>query len=122
MKQGNWVKIDKGAVKTLGNLDRPYSVVEALLSHTVDVDCGNEWTINGYSKMWKWSRGKVRRFINSLRTHSGHIADRKGTQSGHPVHLISKAPQLVADTKRTHSGHIADNKRVWCWLKRLLNI
>jgi len=110
-KSDNWIKIDKGAVKTLGNLDRPYSVVEALVSHSVDVDCGKEWTINGYAKMWNWSRGKVRRFVKSLRTHSGHIADRKGTQSGHPVHLIEKGLQSEADKKRTHSGHIADSKR-----------
>lgn len=110
-KAGNWVPIDKGAIKTLGNIGRPYSVVEALFSHTVDVDCGKPWTINGYAKMWDWSRGKVRRFVNSLRTHSGHIADRKGTQSGHPVHLIDGSLWGEADTKRTHSGHIADSKR-----------
>ena len=109
-KSGNWVPIDKGAVKTLGNIGRAYSVVEALFSHTIDVDCGNPWTINGYAKMWDWSRGKVRRFLNSLRTDSGHLADRKGTQSGHPVHLIDKGLWGEADTKRTQSGHKADSK------------
>ena len=95
----------------MGNIGRPYSVVEALFSHSVDIDCGKPWTINGYAKVWDWSRGKVRRFLNSLRTHSGHIADRKGTQSGHPVHLIDGSLWGEADKKRTHSGHIADSKR-----------
>jgi hypothetical protein len=110
-KAGGWIPIDKNIVKTLGNIDRPYSIVEAMVCHTADVDCGKEWTINGYAKLWDWSRGKVRRFVNSMRTHSGHIADRKGTQSGHPIHFIDKGLWDEADRKRTHSGHIADNKR-----------
>lgn len=110
-KAGNWVPIDKGLVRTLTKLDRPYSEVEAMFSHTVDVDCGKPWTIKGYAKLWQWSRGKVRRFIENMRTQSGHIADRKGTQSGHPVHFIDKGLWDEADTKRTHSGHLADTKR-----------
>jgi hypothetical protein len=110
-KPGGWVPIDKGLVKTLTKIDRPYSEVEAMFSHTVDVDCGKPWTIKGYAKLWNWSRGKVRRFIENMRTQSGHLADRKGTQSGHPVHFIDQGLWGEADIKRTQSGHLADTKQ-----------
>lgn len=111
INSGNWVAIDKSIVRTLSNLKRPYSTAEALISHSVDVNCGKQWTVAGYAKMWQWSRGKVKRFVSELRTHSGHIADRKGTQSGHPIHLKTEALQGEADTKQTHTGHIPDTKQ-----------
>ena len=109
-KAGGWVPLDKNLVKTLPH-DRPYSIVEAVFSHTVDLDCGRNWSVNGYSQMWGWSRNKVRKLVSELRTGRGHEADRKGTGKGHAIHYIDKGLWDEEDTKRTGRGQEEDRKR-----------
>lgn len=111
MSKGNgWVPLDKTLIRLLAKLNRPYSTIEAMLSFTVDVDCGNPWTIKGYAKLWQWSRNKVRKLVNECRTQEGHKADTRGTQEGHPIHFIDKGLWGEEDTKRTGKGHIEDTK------------
>lgn len=109
MENGNWIPLDKNLVGTLPH-NRAYSYIEAMFSYTVDQDNSKAGTINGYAKQWGWSRNKVRKFINELRTVKGHIADRKGTGRGHHIRFINNNLQVVKDMKGTYSGQEADRK------------
>ena len=108
MDKGNWVPLDKGLIRTLGNIGRPYSYVEAMFCHQYNVDCGNEFSINGYAKLWKWDRKKVRNFLGSIGTGKGHEADRKGTGRGQVVRFVFKGLQAEADRKGTGRGQEGD--------------
>ena len=110
MKNGNWIGLDKNIVKLLPH-GRAYTIIEALISFTIDIDNRSEWTINGYSKQWGWSRNKVRKFANELRTGKGHLADRKGTGSGHLITLKLNNLHEERDRKRTGKGQEEDRKR-----------
>jgi hypothetical protein len=110
MKNGNWIGLDKNIVKLLPH-GRAYTIIEALVSFTIDIDNKRDWTINGYAKQWGWSRNKVRKFANELRTGKGHLADRKGTGSGHLITLKINNLHEVKDTKRTGKGQVEDRKR-----------
>ena len=110
MKNGNWIGLDKNIVKLLPH-GRAYTIIEALISFTIDIDNKREWTINGYAKQWGWSRNKVRKFANELGTGKGHLADRKGTGSGHLITLKLNNLHEVEDRKRTGRGQVEDRKR-----------
>lgn len=110
MKNGNWIPLDKALIKTLPK-NRAYSYIEAMFSYTVDQDNGNDGSINGYAVLWGWSRNKVRKFIQELRTVEGHIADRKGTSKGHPIRFINNNLQIVKDSKGTGRGQVEDSKK-----------
>ncbi len=110
MKNGNWIGLDKNIVKLLPH-GRAYTIIEALVSFTIDIDNKRDWTINGYAKQWGWSRNKVRKFTDELRTDRGHIADRRGTSEGHLILLKLNNLHEVKDKRRTGNGQIEDNKR-----------
>lgn len=110
MKNGNWIGLDKNIVKLLPH-GRAYTIIEALISFTIDIDNKRDWTINGYAKQWTWSRNKVRKFTSELRTGKGHLADRKGTGSGHLITLKLNNLHEVEDRKRTGKGQEEDRKR-----------
>jgi len=65
MQRGGWVPISKALSRTLPT-DRPYSDIEAAFSLQLDFDSGTEVTLSGYSSLWRWSKSKVRRFLNDL--------------------------------------------------------
>jgi hypothetical protein len=65
MKSGGWIPISKGCVKYLPK-DRAYTELEAMLCIQMDYDAGNKATIAGYADLWRWSRGKVYRFIKKV--------------------------------------------------------
>lgn len=65
MQIGNWVPIDKRMKKFLPKT-RKYTELEAAFSLTIDYDNQNEVTISGYSKLWGWSRTKVKTFFDQL--------------------------------------------------------
>jgi hypothetical protein len=46
--------------------DRPFTRLEAMFSLTLDYDQGNEVTVLGYAELWRWSRGKVERFLAEI--------------------------------------------------------
>lgn len=75
MKNGNWIPIDK-KIKFWLPKTRTFTEIEALISHTLDVNDNISYSINGYSALWGWSRCKVRNFINHLRHPDGHHLDR----------------------------------------------
>lgn len=83
MKRGNWVAIDKRFVNLLPKDNRPYTLLEAMLSYSVDRDNKHKGTINGYASMWSWSRDKVRRFISAIETGDDYQTDKKtGKKTG----------------------------------------
>lgn len=110
MKDGNWTGIDKALINLMPK-NRPYSIPEAMISLSVDLDNGKEPTINGYAKLWGWSRNKVRKFVSELRTGKGHLADSKGTYKGHLITLRIKGFRDVEDNKGTVKGQSEDSKR-----------
>lgn len=99
--------LDKGLIKALPK-DRPYTHLEAMFSYTVDLECENQWTVKGYSKLWSWSRCKVRKFIEDIKTPEGHSVDTLKTGKRHPVHYIDKDLWEVKDTEKTQERHGVD--------------
>ena len=78
MKSGNWIPVDKRLINLLPR-DREYTFIEAYISYRVDIENGEENSINGYSRIWSWSRNKVRHFVEGLRTGKGHVMDNQRT-------------------------------------------
>ena len=67
MRNGNWIPISKGFKKSLPH-DREYTELEAAYSLQLDYDCKNTATITGYANLWRWSVGKVYRFLDRMNT------------------------------------------------------
>ncbi len=97
-KRGNWVAIDKNVVQAFKEINRPYSRVEALVSHSINIDCGCGWTISGYSKLWQWSRDKVRKFISELHSDEGHLLNNNPTLFRHPIRIVAAGLRPLSDT------------------------
>ena len=109
MSKGNgWIPLDKELIKSLPKDGRPYTILEAMFSYTCDIDEGNKWTIKGYSKLWGWSRCKVRNFVNSIRHPNGHSVDTLKTHLRHTVHFIDKGLWDIKDTLKTPFRHPLD--------------
>lgn len=119
--------ISKAFIRELP-LDRPYTELEAAISLQVDFDNEKDVTVAGYSSLWRWSRGKVTRFLNrmgvfiqytantsSKQNQRGQImiqiTDRSRTESGQIRLIDNKHLQAQADRKRTESGQITDRSR-----------
>jgi hypothetical protein len=60
-----WIPLSKELTRYLP-VSRPYSNIEAAFSLSVDYDNGNQVSISGYAKLWRWSRKKVRMFLTKL--------------------------------------------------------
>lgn len=110
MSRGNkWIPMDQYLAQDLKLIrGRPFNRIEAMYSYTLDQDKGVSGTIAGYAMQWSWSRNKVRRFINSIRTDSGHVRDSKRTHEGHPIHFIDKALMGKKDRTGTGRGQVRD--------------
>ncbi len=109
----NWVAIDKNIKQEFKYIDRPYSIIEALLSFSIDFNCGSRWTYAGYAKLWQWSRDKVRKFVTDLQSESGYSLERQKTHYRHPIHLIHVGSRKASDTiptlsRPTDSRHSSD--------------
>jgi hypothetical protein len=102
------VPLDKELKKSLPKDGRPYTPLEAMFSFSCDIDDGNKWTIKGYSKLWGWSRCKVRSFVNSIRHPTGHTLDTLKTHLRHTVHFIDKGLWEEKDTLETPFRHPLD--------------
>lgn len=100
--------MDKKLAQDFKSIQRPFSRIEAMFSYTLDIENGREGSIAGYAVQWGWSRNKVRRFINCIRTEAGHKKDRKRTEEGHPIHFIDKGLWVKEDRRRTEAGQKKD--------------
>ena len=127
MKNGNWVPISKGFTKDLPH-DRAYTELEAMYSIQCDYDEGNAVTVAGFADLWRWSRNRVRGFLDKtgieivypdmtmkIRNQKGHISihkmDINGTYNGHKRIIDNKQLDLAMDKKRTKDGHKKDISR-----------
>jgi len=127
MKHGNWVPISKAFVKHLP-LKRPFTELEAAFSLQVDYDNDKRVTVAGYASLWRWSRGKVMRFMDAMgiiieypentrkkQNQNGQImiqiTDRSRAESGQIRMINNKDLEAQADRKRTDKGQIKDRSR-----------
>ena len=127
MKNGNWVPISKGFTKDLPH-DRAYTELEAMYSIQCDYDEGNAVTVAGFADLWRWSRNRVRGFLDRIgvsieypektaknQNQKGQIAvqimDRTWTEKGQIRIIDNKQLDLAMDRKRTDNGQIMDRSR-----------
>jgi len=84
LDDGNWVPLHKAGVAKLPH-HRPYSEVEAMFSLSVDLDNGRQKSVRSYARIWRWSRGKVERFLKSALhdTFLERATSDTGHQQGH---------------------------------------
>jgi len=100
MRHGNWIPISKAFSKYLPK-DRPYTEIEAAISIQLDYDNKKSVTVSGYAGLWRWSRNKVRNFLN-----------RMGIEIRYPQKTSNKQNQKgqitiqIMDRKRTDKGQI----------------
>lgn len=127
MIYGNWVGIHKGFVKSLP-IDRPYTELEAVFSLSVDADFKNPASISGYSKLWSWSRSKVRRFLADIEVEiiypeelkkkqnqkgqiKGQIRDRSETDKRQARFIIDKGLYRAKNRSETDKGQMKDRSK-----------
>ena len=103
----SWIPIDKN-FRYFFPLDRPFTRLEAMVSYTLDMDEKKTISVSGYSKLWQWSRNKVRKFLKEVNTAKGHFGDRIGTERGQSVVLINNGLWENKDRKRTGRGQEED--------------
>lgn len=113
MQIGNWVPIDKRMKKFLPKT-RKFTELEAVFSLTIDYDNQNEVTISGYSKLWGWSRTKVKTFFDQLGIEVIYSDDTKSVQK--QKGQIKKQKEDREETEKRHLRFI-DSK----WLKEAKN-
>lgn len=65
MNRGGWIPISKALVRDLPH-DRAWTRLEAMFCLTLDYDQQNPATVRGYASLWRWSRGKVERFLEEI--------------------------------------------------------
>jgi len=107
MKDGGWIPIDE-RLKYLLPKGGEYTFLEAYVSLRCDIQAGEEKTINGYSRMWSWSRNKVRNFVAGLRTGKGHVVDNQRTGKGQEIRIFIKELEEVKDRQGTGKGQARD--------------
>ena len=89
-KGTGYIMLDKYLAQEFKDIRREFSIIEAMFSYTLDKDNGKNGSISGYSKLWGWSRWRVRKFIETIHSTTGHYPDRRQTHSRHPIHFIDK--------------------------------
>jgi len=109
LKDGNWVPIDVRVTSLLPH-NREYTFLEAYISFRCDLEKNAPYTINGYAKMWGWSRNKVRTFIEKLRTGEGHSVDTQRTGKGHEIRIIFNNLPEQKDRRRIGKGQSRDTQ------------
>lgn len=131
-----WVPLHKALVRELPK-DRPYTRLEAMFSLTVNYDNGDTATVQGYASLWRWSCGKVRRFLDEVgvaleypenttqkQNQRGQImiqiADRWRTDGGQIKIIDSKWLASESNRRRTDDGQKAD--RSWTAIKEPKNL
>lgn len=108
MKSGGWIPIDKAVLNLLPK-KRPYTSLEAYISFRLDLDEGRDFTINGYAKLWSWSRCKVRRFVEELKTGARHSLDRDETGVRHSLRIVFNNLEDRQDSDKTPVRHPQDS-------------
>lgn len=85
MNYGHWVPISKALTSSLPhNETRPYSELEAMFSLQVDFDTNKMVTLRGYASLWRWTTGKVTRFLTKagVKIHYAQDTSKRQNQRG----------------------------------------
>lgn len=113
----------------------PYTFIEAFISVAVDFDNNSTVTVKGYADLWKWSRGRVERFLEEIgaviqysrdtrdvqkqrgkleirRAENEQKEDRNHTENGQIVLINSKWLSEVASSKETENEQKTSRRRV----------
>jgi len=127
MNKGNWIPISKTFVSHLPH-GRAYTKLEAAYSLQVDYDDGIPITVAGYAALWRWSRGKVDRFLKQLGAEISYpentkkrqnqngqimiqITDRSSWKKGQIRLIDSKGLADQTDRYENQNGQITDRSR-----------
>ena len=81
-----------------------------MFSFTLDIDNAVSGSINGYARLWGWSKNKTRKFLKEIRSGEGHRGDQIRSGYGLPVHFIDKG--LWGDRNRIATGSGLDKDQV----------
>jgi len=99
VSSGPWVPISKELVRELPK-DRPYTRLEAMFSLTVDFDNGESATIKGYADLWRWSRGKVERFLEEVGVQIVYPEDTSQKQNQRGQIMIQMPDRTRTDSRQ----------------------
>lgn len=108
------IPLPKAILRALLSNERPpFRKEAAYISLQLDYDQQAECSLAGYAKLWGWSRGKVRRFLEAVGASIVYSDDPKShNQTGHlAVHGAASPPKKnghEADTPPRKNGHEAD--------------
>ena len=100
-----WVSVDSHFHEELEKTNRKFTRMEATFCLTYDLNYNRPWTIKRYSKMWGWSRNRVRKFIRDVRSKKGSVKNGIKNQKGHPIRLIGNGSEAHKDTPLNQKGH-----------------
>ncbi len=97
----NFFLSDKAAIQLLKGI-AVFSHYEAYNSFQMDINCGKEWSYRGYSSLWGWNKGKVKRFVDALLSPEGlsRIGQLKLKK---PVHVLADSNRPAVDQLQTSS-------------------
>ncbi len=124
MNNGNWVPIDKSLTKFLP-FDREYSKIEAAYSLQIDFNNHSKASVSGYSKLWGWSRKRVRTFIKMMgadviypdgKMSPGggqvglQVSDKLGTSSAQARLIDFNDLRVQRDKQGTSRGQVGDKQ------------
>ncbi|WP_136524642.1 hypothetical protein [Geomonas ferrireducens] len=108
MNRGGWIPISKVLVKDLPR-DRPFTRLEAIFSLTCDYDLENPVSVCGYSKLWRWSEGRVKRFIEEIGAHIEYPENTRKRQNQRGVIALV----ITEGSQRDSRGiRLIDSKRL----------
>ena len=115
LDDGNWVPLHKAGVSKLPR-NRPYSEVEAMFSLSCDLDNGQVKSIRSYARMWRWSPGRVQRFLKSALHLNFSEWNTRGHSNGPGKFMCVKGLRRPVEQKRTQQRTTTndpdpDNKR-----------
>jgi len=95
-----WIPLHKALVRELPK-DRQFTRLEAMFSFTLDYDQGNQVSVCGYSKLWGWSEGRVRRFVEEI-----------GARIEYPENTASRQNQRGVIVIVIEEGSRSDNRGI----------
>ncbi len=96
----SWVAIDKKLAETFREIRREFSKIEAMYSLSLDENCGKKRSLRAYSRMWGWSKGRVKRFIENAK-NSEPAVNRQRTSSEPAFSLIILEKQTPLNQQQT---------------------
>lgn len=104
-----WVAMNKTLAGTFSEIRREYSKIEAMYSLSLDINCGKARSLRSYSRMWSWSIGKVKRFIEAADI-DGTATEQQRNSNGTDYTVILLNKQDNAEQQRNSNGTATEHK------------